>query len=478
MVQYMLNATIIWAVCLLVYDLFLKQETYHQWNRAYLLLALAAGLIIPGIHLPEGAPVVLQAGSALNLPSLDFSATQSTAAQLSIPAYTATHSLNWIWLIYVSGVALSLLLLLKDAIKLIILYRKGRKQQLGAFTVVETNKPAGPFSLFHLIFISNWHMHTEAEWQMILQHEYRHARLKHGVDLLLLHALQTILWFHPLVYIFKRKLQLIHEYQADEIARDNYTTYGAFLLEQNLMNTAPTFAHSFHHSPIKNRIIMLTKTASARSKKAKYLLAIPMCLAFVLACSVKSFSHEKVRNGNKETFKGNVFEYPGADENVQVKSPAGDVQVVTMIGEPVKLNGERIYRRKNTTVEATYKDGADNMVKVVFDKIHDKLDQLGDGEYHIAIFSTIIDKKGNFAYYSVRGVEGPGWALGEPEPTVKVTVPKELQKELVQDIESVLDNMKFTPAQLNGKPVNVELNNDPFFHQKIIVKNHKAILQS
>src|SRR5689334_22992080 len=47
MIQYLLNITIIWLLSLLCFDLFLKRETWHEYNRSYLLFTLLAGIFIP-----------------------------------------------------------------------------------------------------------------------------------------------------------------------------------------------------------------------------------------------------------------------------------------------------------------------------------------------------------------------------------------------------------------------------------------------
>lgn len=52
MLIYLLNVSVIWGVSLLVFQWLLKQETFHRWNRLYLLLSLAGGLLIPLLSVP------------------------------------------------------------------------------------------------------------------------------------------------------------------------------------------------------------------------------------------------------------------------------------------------------------------------------------------------------------------------------------------------------------------------------------------
>jgi hypothetical protein len=43
MLQYLLNATAIWLISLVLFDLFLRRESYHGYNRFYLLFTTLVG---------------------------------------------------------------------------------------------------------------------------------------------------------------------------------------------------------------------------------------------------------------------------------------------------------------------------------------------------------------------------------------------------------------------------------------------------
>ena len=50
MIQYILETLAFQLVFLMVYDLFLRKETFFQWNRVYLLLTFILSLVLPWIH--------------------------------------------------------------------------------------------------------------------------------------------------------------------------------------------------------------------------------------------------------------------------------------------------------------------------------------------------------------------------------------------------------------------------------------------
>jgi hypothetical protein len=196
---------------------------------------------------------------------------------------------KWLWVMYLTGVGIMLCLLAWDIVRLIVLYRSGKKSKQGIWTIIETRKEHTPFSFREVLFVNSTAQYTPAEWQIILQHEAQHTRLLHLADVLLLQISKIIFWFHPLSYIYAKRLLLVHEYQADHFAQQRPQAYGQFLIEQALLGAAPSISHSFNRSPIKKRIFMLTRTSSSIAK-SKMLVLLPLAFACVLCFSKNSFS--------------------------------------------------------------------------------------------------------------------------------------------------------------------------------------------
>ncbi|RYZ29740.1 MAG: M56 family peptidase, partial [Sphingobacteriales bacterium] len=47
MLQHLIYTSIIWLACLVVYEVLLRRESFHQANRLYLLASLVGGLFLP-----------------------------------------------------------------------------------------------------------------------------------------------------------------------------------------------------------------------------------------------------------------------------------------------------------------------------------------------------------------------------------------------------------------------------------------------
>ncbi len=293
MLQYLINATAIWLMSLVLFEIFLRKESFHNYNRFYLLFTFLLGALLPLWQWQDFSRVYTK---TLEKPLEQV----ITAKQNIIVATTLTTSAinwqQWLMVIYMAGILVTFTLLIIDILKMVKLYRKGSKSTQGDWTMVETGKEHAPFSFRHLLFIASRNQYSDAEWEMILVHEKRHTSLLHIIDLFLMQVSRIIFWFHPLVYIYNKRLLLVHEYQADNAAAQQPKVYGTFLVQQALLLTSPIIAHSFNRSPIKNRIVMLTRRSS-NTAKIKMIVFIPLLLVCIL-CFTKNIYSKDPKKGS------------------------------------------------------------------------------------------------------------------------------------------------------------------------------------
>ncbi|HXS36000.1 MAG TPA: M56 family metallopeptidase, partial [Flavipsychrobacter sp.] len=259
MLQYLINMTAIWVLSLAAFDIFFRHESYHGYNRAYLLSTFLLGIVLPGFAWHNST---FEYTFILGRSVEQTSAIRQT---ISNTASNNTPTVDWqqyLEYIYLAGVIISTILLIIEALKIFNLYKNGNKLKEGKWIIIETHKGHSPFSLGRYIFTGSKGQYSEAEWQIIVAHEQRHGKLLHFIDLLLMQLARIVFWFHPLVYIYNKRLLLLHEYQADASIQTEPVKYGHFLVEQSMLQTTPSLSHSFIRSPIKNRILMLTKRSS------------------------------------------------------------------------------------------------------------------------------------------------------------------------------------------------------------------------
>src|SRR5690606_25971562 len=100
--KYFILSTAIWLLFLLCYELLLKRNKDFRFNRAYLLFAILAGIILPLFRFPNlfGKYVLSYFATTVDTGSLlATGATHVTATTEQQPQVTSAASFDWILLL-------------------------------------------------------------------------------------------------------------------------------------------------------------------------------------------------------------------------------------------------------------------------------------------------------------------------------------------------------------------------------------------
>jgi bla regulator protein BlaR1 len=98
------------------------------------------------------------------------------------------------------------------------------------------------------------------------------------------------MWFNPMIFIYQKRITLVHEYISDAVAtkaspKENYINQ---LLSNFFQVENIAFINQFYKQTlIKKRIIMMKKKQSKKMNQLKYLVLIPVLLSmlFYTSCS-------------------------------------------------------------------------------------------------------------------------------------------------------------------------------------------------
>lgn len=289
--SYILEVHICWLVLYAFYVASLSKETYYHANRWYLLTAFMLGLFIPFIKF-----------SQLGVESI------SSTLTAQLPVIEITEAGNWIqsnfnlsetlWVIYWSGVALGLFRLFLGIMGIWKLYSEGELQRSRGYTTVYLDEPIEPFSFFQCLFVHKEHMLNEREWNTLLQHEITHIRHWHSLDRMVMDIIAVFFWFSPMVWMFKKSLKDVHEFEADAhvLRTSPLMDYGQLLLKyanQPLQKSA-SIGNAFFGTQLKRRFIMMAKRPSNEISLLKYLLALPILMLMFFALSCKDAIEEQL----------------------------------------------------------------------------------------------------------------------------------------------------------------------------------------
>ncbi len=508
MLQHLLNTTAIWLISLFLFDVFLRRESYHGYNRFYLMFTFLLGAILPLLQFNKVEKLY---GERLSQPLNEMIRVKQTIVTASAPITNSISGEEWLLLLYIMGALVVLTTLAADIFKVVSYYSKGRKTNADGWTIVCTGKEHAPFSKLNILFVSSKKQYSPAEWDMILVHEKRHATLLHFIDLLLMQLSRILLWFHPLVYVYNNRLLLVHEYQADTASAALPKVYGTFLVEQAMLRGAPIITHSLNRSPIKKRILMLTRKSNSAAR-TKMLVFVPLAMVCIVCFTKNSTSKEFRKKGDKVTYRGNTIELskPVTDtlKKEDVTNSLTIQQVIVTSPKPVKLNGEAIPQNVDKGPVFTGSEG--NIRNYIIKNAREQLTALEDGMYTLDISNILIDEKGEVAYFNFEDVKrsrrqeeiitikpAQVEVSKKPDPEITVTITSgpqagttgrllrntgekyfaeispENQEAIHRKVNELMkDAPRFTPATVSGKKVSATYQ-CPQFWNHFKVEQHK-----
>jgi len=325
MINYMIEVTICWLLFYGCYVSFLHKETFFRLNRFYLIGTFIGGLIIPLLEIAPGSDLVLQLQKTILLDEITITAN----AINSTPSPISEVIGGWDWSLIVTILYMSIALLLalsflKGLLQIYRLIRQGRLVPKSNYTRIETTKPHAPFSFFHYLFLNKESGLSTTEQHQVITHELAHIKGHHSLDVLLMELMTVFLWFHPLIFLYKRSIKENHEFLADNAVLEfsSKKQYGRLLLEQAIPGLR--LANNFNYSLLKKRIKMMSTHKSKSTDLLKYSICIPLFMFAIVLFSckkdvveqssedviaknfVKEVSSELARKG--PTFPGSVNE--------------------------------------------------------------------------------------------------------------------------------------------------------------------------
>ena len=358
-IVYLIKSSLLLAMLVSLFMLFMSRETFHKLNRYLLLFIVVVSLTLPfanvGVSTPlQGVFDSIENGFAKTddaLPVADVSLMGGLPEMTTLPSVATFDAVAMadvapvqieergstapVWqivllAIYGFGVALLVIRQLVMYIQVSRLIMRSSKVPAAQYGLhgVKLRLHSGeekPFSWFGWVVVSNKDMDEGA--REILTHEAAHVRAGHSWDILLADAVIIMQWFNPLAWIMKNTLKDIHEFEADEAVISsgvNAKQYQLLIIKKAVGARLYSIANSFNHSLTKKRITMMCKEKSSKWSRAKALYILPVA-------AVAALSFSTVENANAEP-DGKVNEFvadgtiSGVEKNSRVASlklPAG-----------------------------------------------------------------------------------------------------------------------------------------------------------
>ena len=379
------------AVLWLVYCLLFRNSNRLYFNRYFLLTSMLLALAMPLLGLLSGSEVPQMAtlkqnmfsGMMLNEVVITPDG-QPILPEVIVTTSTAPSRFN-IWQvvggIYLIGVGVMTLLFLFKLGKLVVLIIRSPKRKMNGCTAVFTGREQGSFSFFRYAFFPNENVDPD-----IVRHELSHIEHRHSWDILFAEVMMILQWFNPFIYLYKKELQSLHEYQAD---RDVVATgvdkknYMMLILQQCTAVDFSGMSNNFSLILTKKRIKMITRNEKAKGLWWRLLATLPV-LAVLLIANTKVAAQEQ------------------QPEKKQINVEIGQFEIYDDNGFPMDLTDTIIYNEDGSYIHFKTTEAPDPMTGEMRSKITaTSCNADGTPNENIKFTINAIEKHGDTTMYTV-----------------------------------------------------------------------------
>jgi len=290
MIYYLIQSTLVLFILLVVYFLILKNEKLLIVNRFYLILSVLFSLSIPALQLDTPSSVIEPVVSGLNISEFRNSiiVTNLTSQRIIIPKGEAFSWSEYLFLFYIYICTIFILKYLFNLYRCLKM-TKNLGPKISSLQTVFIDSSIKPFSFFHYFFINKSEFENIKYNDSIILHERAHSKQMHSLDILLIEFIKCILWFNPLIWVYKKEITENHEYLADNYAANEQTSLNKYLLNliDSVENTKPIpLTSGFGYLLIKKRIKMLNQSKkSTMSNITKVTFSSLIAISVILLSS-------------------------------------------------------------------------------------------------------------------------------------------------------------------------------------------------
>ena len=326
---YLLKSAVILSIFFAGYWLLLRKDVNFKFNRNYLLIGLLSAAILPAIYFTRTVIVEAQPQQFEGIPITIMDGE-------TIPTETPTDWWQIAGIAYLVVTGFFLLKFLLQIGSVLAIICKNRSVSENGYSYIRTKNAQSPFSFFKYIVFNPTH-HDAEDLDLILEHERIHASEWHSADILISNLAQSLLWFNPLSWLYRKSIEQNLEFLADRgtvETKSKLKQYQHALVKVSVADLKPALTNHFYQSFIKKRIMMLNTNKSKSNPGWKMAIIAPLILGFMFMVNLKTEAQVKevtvyeIQDDsdieiviNKNTTKDQLEEYKDIlkDKNIDVK---------------------------------------------------------------------------------------------------------------------------------------------------------------
>ena len=318
---YMLKVIICSGILFAYYWLFLRNKIFHGYNRFYLLASMLLSLLLPLIKINfwQQATQANQAIRVLQAVSIgdDYMTNMVVTSQRSNWSLEQLYAMAY-WFVSI----IFLLVMLRSLFLIRTLLKQNTIQRIEDVAFVCTNHESTPFSFLKYIFWNSSIDINSTTGRQIFKHEVAHIQQKHTHDKLFVNIILIFCWCNPFFWLYRKELNMIHEFIADKKAVEDSDTaaFAAMILQAAYPKHRFELVNNFFYSPIKRRLLMLSKNKNPRVNYIGRIMVLPLAVLIFAAFTFKTKNSPSIYQGKKITV---VIDAGHGGQDVGAKSTDG-----------------------------------------------------------------------------------------------------------------------------------------------------------
>jgi len=283
---YLIKSSISLALLYCLFRFTMRNNITHSLNRFLLLGILLMSAIIPFLNIQffyEEVPLKQVEVFREFVTAPVF--TESIPLESIQPEMVSTGFLiNWWLLVYLSVIVLMLIRIVTGIFKVTQIIKRAEKRRLQKIVLALVKDLIQPFTFLNKVVISEKDF-TENK-DIIVAHEHAHIKHLHALDLMVCEVFTVMHFFNPFMWLLRRDLKLIHEYQADEAVLNigiDAKTYQLLVLQKSVGERRFAMANHFTQKPILKRLKMMQKKNRKKWAALKLILFLPLLVILLQA---------------------------------------------------------------------------------------------------------------------------------------------------------------------------------------------------
>ena len=300
---YLLKSGCYLIIFYLLFKLLMSGTTFFRFNRVTILAGIIGCMFLPLIEFTTQEEtfltVPLQTIQGIFVEQADgiFWDTMFWVRP-QVDETGNMQAINWcpiaLGYVYLAGGLFVLCRILLSFYRMFQLIRNGKRRSYGKYKLIVVSEPISSFcwGKYIVVSVSDY---SQQSTDGILLHETMHLRYRHTLDLLCMQCLLILYWFNPAIWLLKRELQEVHEFEADNGVLNtgiDATRYQLLLVKKAVGTRLYSMANGFNHSKLKKRITMMLKEKSSPWARLKYLYVLPLAAIAITAFARPEVSTE------------------------------------------------------------------------------------------------------------------------------------------------------------------------------------------